>query len=123
MISFATIVMIGWIPLILVSFSLLAPRRAVITAYLVGWMFLPILSWDLPGLPQYDKTTATNLGVLAAILLFDTRRLARFRPGWVDLPLVCLCLCPSARRSPMTWASTTDSQASGGRSSPGRCPG
>ncbi len=94
MISFATLVMIGWIPIILVSFSLLTPRRAVITAYIVGWLFLPILKWDLPGLPQYDKATATSLGVLVAVLLFDPQRLARFRPGLVDLPLLVFCLCP-----------------------------
>ncbi|MBK7644952.1 MAG: SGNH/GDSL hydrolase family protein [Planctomycetes bacterium] len=94
MISLATLAMIGWIPLILVSFSLLSPRRAVVTAYIVGWMFLPILSWNLPGLPAYDKTTATNLGVFFGVLLFDTRRLASFRPSAIDLPLIVFCLSP-----------------------------
>jgi hypothetical protein len=93
-ISLATLAMIGWIPLILVSFSLLSPRRAVITAYIVGWSFLPVLSWDLPGLPSFNKVTATNLGVLAAVLLFDSRRMLKFRPGIVDLPMLVLCLCP-----------------------------
>ena len=94
MISFATLAMIGWIPLILVSFSLLKPRQAIIAAYIVGWMYLPNLRWDLPGLPGYDKTTATNLGVLAAILLFDLGRLARFRPGAIDVPVIVFCVCP-----------------------------
>jgi len=94
MISLATLVMIGWIPLILVSFSLLPARRAVITAYIVGWMFLPVLTWNLPGLPAYDKTTATNLGVFAGLLLFDARRLTSIRPAAIDLPLLVLCLSP-----------------------------
>lgn len=94
MISLATLAMIGWIPLILVSFSLISPRRAVITAYIVGWMFLPVVSWNLPGLPQYDKATATNLGVFFAVLLFDMRSVARFRPGAADLPMLVFVLCP-----------------------------
>ena len=94
--SLATLVMLAWIPLILVSFSLARPRRAVITAYLAGWMFLPIMSWDLLGLPSYDKLTATNLGVFVAILLFDLRTLLRLRPSALDLPVAILCLCPIA---------------------------
>jgi hypothetical protein len=94
MISLTTLAVLGWVPLILVLFNLLRPRRAVIVAYVCGWMFLPIVRWDFPGLPGFDKTTATNLGIFVAVLLFDTKSLLRFRPALVDLPVLVMCLCP-----------------------------
>jgi hypothetical protein len=83
----------GWIPLILVLFAVLPARRAVFAAYLIGWMFLPMATFKLTGIPEYSKISATNLGVMLGILLFDTGRIGKFRPRLVDLPMAVWCAC------------------------------
>ena len=86
--------MFGWIPVVLWLFLVLPPRRAVITAFLVAWLFLPNARYSLPGLPDYTKMSATVLGVLLSTCLFDLDRLLKFRPRWFDMPVVVLCLSP-----------------------------
>ena len=86
----------GWIPAVLAMFALLPARRAVIAAYIGGWLFLPMAGYNLPGLPDYTKTSATTLGVMLAISVFDANRLANFKPRWFDLPILVWCLCPFA---------------------------
>lgn len=88
------IAMFGWIPVILLLFTVLSPRRAVITAFLGAWLFLPIVGYEIRGLPDYTKMSATTVGVLLAALLFDTDRLTRFKPRWVDLPIAIWCFVP-----------------------------
>lgn len=89
-------VMFGWIPVILILFALLPARRAAIASFLLAWMFLPAVEFEVPGLPNYSKVTATSLGVLLGTLLFDFRRLLAFRPHWLDIPMLLWCLCPYA---------------------------
>ncbi len=86
----------GWIPLVLLLFLLLPPRRAVIAAFLFAWLFLPIAGYSIEGLPDYTKMTATSLGVMLGVVLFDAGRLARFRPHWIDVPMALWCLVPFA---------------------------
>ena len=90
------IVMIGWLPTVIVLFKALSSRRAVIVSYLFAWLFLPVATLDVPGLPDYSKMTATSLGVLIGTLLFDSNRLKRFRLQWFDLPVIVLALSPFA---------------------------
>ncbi|HEV8607738.1 MAG TPA: hypothetical protein VGQ99_20550 [Tepidisphaeraceae bacterium] len=94
MAAMVPIALFGWIPLILILFALLPARRAVLTAFIVGWLFLPMSSFKIPGLPDYNKITATNLGVLVAALLFDSGRMMKFRPRWFDLPALVFCVSP-----------------------------
>jgi hypothetical protein len=86
--------MFGWIPMVLLLFAALPPRRAVISAFLVAWLFLPMVGYDLPGLPDYTKTSATCAGVLLAAAIFDGARFLRFRPRFVDVPIAVWCLIP-----------------------------
>lgn len=88
--------LIGWIPVVLVLFALMRPRRAVISAFLIAWLFLPVAGYAMPALPDYTKITATSYGVLLGVLLFDAGRLLQFRPSWIDLPAVVWCLVPLA---------------------------
>jgi hypothetical protein len=44
-----SIAFFGWIPVIFFLFRLLPHRRAVSTSLLVGWLFLPVATYDLPG--------------------------------------------------------------------------
>lgn len=88
--------MFGWIPVVLGLFSMMEARRAVITAFLVAWLFLPIASYALPGLPDYTKMTATCWGILIAAAIFDNRRLLSFKLRAFDIPLIILCVSPLA---------------------------
>ncbi len=78
----------------LVLFAVLPPRRAVITAFLAGFLFLPMVSYDLPYLPDYTKMSATCGGILMGALLFDSKRVLSFRMRFVDMPVIVLCLVP-----------------------------
>ena len=94
--AFVTIALLGWLPLVVGMFAALPPRRAVIWAFLVAWLFLPMAGYKLAGLPDYTKMSATCFGVLLGAALFDTARLVSFRPRWIDLPMLVFCLCPMA---------------------------
>ena len=96
MIQFAHIVMIAWIPLVIGLFAVMAARRAVIASFLCAWLFLPMIGYELPGLPDYTKMSATCVGVLLGVALFDGARLLSFRPRLIDLPMAAWCLCPFA---------------------------
>ncbi len=90
------IAMFGWIPLGLFLFVLLPVRRAIIAAYLVGWLFLPQAGYALSGLPDYTRMTAVNAVVLMGVLLFDSAGLGAFRMRIWDLPMLVWVLCPFA---------------------------
>jgi hypothetical protein len=86
--------MFGWIPVVLLLFMFLPARRAVIVAFLIAWLFLPMAGYKVRALPDYTKMTATVFGVLLAAAIFDTDRLLSFRPGWVDIPMFVFCCSP-----------------------------
>ena len=88
-----SLALFGWIPVVFFLFLLLPPRRAVSTSLLVGWLFLPVASFDLPGFLDYNKITATCLGVFLVAAILD-KRLWNFRPTRFDLPMLVWCLCP-----------------------------
>ncbi|MEW6250728.1 MAG: O-antigen ligase domain-containing protein [Planctomycetota bacterium] len=91
---FVYIGLLGWLPAVLFLFAVLPPRRAVLAAFLVAWLFLPIAQFKLSGLPDYTKMSATCAGVLLATAIFDPGRLLDFRPRWADLPMLVWCLVP-----------------------------
>lgn len=88
------VTLFGWIPFVILLFALMPPRRAVIAAFLLAWLFLPMAGYSVPGLPDYTKMSATTFGVLMGAALFDTDRLLRWRPRWVDIPMFCWCCTP-----------------------------
>jgi tetratricopeptide (TPR) repeat protein len=90
------ITLFGWIPVVLVVFSMLPPRRAVIAVFITAWLFLPLAGYQLPAFPDYTKRTATSLGVLLGMAIFHSDLLFALRPRWFDLPIVTYCLCPIA---------------------------
>ncbi len=96
MTSLVPIAMFGWIPVVLALCAVLPPRRAVVVAFIVAWSFLPMVTYDLRGLPDYTKMSATCGGVLLATAFFDIDRIIRFRPALIDLPMIVWCLCPAA---------------------------
>lgn len=89
------VALLGWIPFVVLLFAVVRPiHRAVLVAYVAGWLFLPMAGFSLPGLPDYDKMFAANFGVAIGILLFDSGRLAAYRPSLLDLPVLVYCLVP-----------------------------
>jgi len=85
-------VMAGWYPLCFLLFMLLPPARAVAAGLVTGFLLLPNVVYDLPGVPNYDKGLAIVLGVGVAAAICDHRRLTAFRPAAIDLPVLLLCL-------------------------------
>jgi hypothetical protein len=90
----ASLVLFAWPCFVVALFLSMRPARAAFIAYLVGWLYLPLVQIDLPGLPPYGKFTATSLVVLPCILLMDLKAVLRLRPSWLDLPLIAWCLVP-----------------------------
>jgi hypothetical protein len=88
------IAMYGWIPAVLALFAVLPPRRAVLVAFIAAWMFLPMVSFKFPGIPDYTKISATSMGVLLGVMIFDSGRLLTYRLRFVDVPMLLWCLSP-----------------------------
>jgi hypothetical protein len=88
------ITLFGWVPCVLLLFLWLPPRRAVVTAFIAGWLFLPAATFDLPGLPDYSKMAATCAGILLAAMVFDIDTLLAVRPRWFDIPMLVWCFVP-----------------------------
>ena len=93
---FAHLAMFCWIPLVLLLFALLPPRRAVLVAYIGGFLFLPNASYELSGLPDFTKTMASSLSVLLGVALFHPQGLRSFRLRWYDIPMLVFCTSPVA---------------------------
>ncbi|MCI0364758.1 MAG: hypothetical protein L0Y44_04570 [Phycisphaerales bacterium] len=85
------ITLYGWMIVAIGLFTVMQPRRAVLAAYLLAWLFLPQAALSFSGLPDLTKVTCTSMGALAGVILFDAGRLVRFRPSWVDLPMLLWC--------------------------------
>ncbi len=92
--SLVPIALFGWIPLVLLLFMIMRPRRAVIVSFVFAWLFLPVAGFALPGLPDYTKMSATCVGVLLGTVLFDAGRFRKFHFHLIDIPMVVVCLSP-----------------------------
>jgi hypothetical protein len=88
------VALFGWIPLILLMFAVMAPRRATIYGFLIAWLFLPMSHLKLDGIPDYNKMSAACFGVLISALIFDSATLFAFRPRIWDLPMLIWCIVP-----------------------------
>src|ERR1700683_5001057 len=96
----ASVVMFGWLPAVLLIFSLMSAQRAVIVSFLIAWLFLPMAQFHLPGVPAYtySKMAATSGGILLAVIILDSGYLLNSSafPSLVDIPMIVWCLCPLA---------------------------
>ncbi len=85
------ITMFGWIAVSVASFYLVPPERAVVFSVVAGVLFLPMASYNLPGLPAYDKYMAIAVGVLLAGWISGRTFENPLYPHWYDLPMVLWC--------------------------------
>lgn len=88
------LVMVGWLPAVLYLFYRYSPQRAVIVSFIAAWLFLPQAIFVLPSLPDWTKMAATCYSTTVAVLVFDKERLTTFRPTWIEIPMVALCVSP-----------------------------
>jgi len=87
------IALLGFLPLTAACFSLLEPRRAVLSLLLVGWLFLPQFDGRYRVLILTSKAAFVPAVVLLGSITFDARW-RRFRPRLFDLPMAVLCVGP-----------------------------
>lgn len=91
----ALFVLIAWLPLTFALFIYFPPRKAIILSFVAGLLFLPQRTGiPLPLIPDYQGMVATCYGILLGILFFDFGSFTRFKPGWLDLPMLIWCICP-----------------------------
>src|SRR3954454_23555240 len=89
--QFALIVLCAWVPIVLCMFAFLPPRRAVIAAFVSGYLFLPALSLHFSTIPDVNKSSLTAVGVILGSMIFDGGKLFAFRPRLIDLACVAMC--------------------------------
>ncbi|HEV2292225.1 MAG TPA: hypothetical protein VGR35_00120 [Tepidisphaeraceae bacterium] len=94
MMQLALFALLAWVPAVILLFIMLPPRRAVIAAFLGGWMFLPLMTVKFEGMPDLSKVSITSATVLLAVAAFDGARLLSFRPRWFDLPMLVWVVVP-----------------------------
>ncbi|MEM6611881.1 MAG: O-antigen ligase domain-containing protein [Cyanobacteria bacterium P01_C01_bin.72] len=89
------LIMIVWIPIVFYLFRRFQATEAVIISFVVAWLFLPQRAgFAFPGLPDYERMSATVYGILLATVVYDLERFKRFSFSWVDLPMAVWCACP-----------------------------
>ncbi len=88
------IAMFSWVPLVSWFFSKIHPRQAAALGFVFGWMFLPVASIPIKGLPDITKVTVSCAAILIAAWFFDRDRLLDFRLNRVDIPMLLWCTSP-----------------------------
>ena len=94
---FVPIMMFGWVPLTIIFFMTMHTRTAVLCSVIGGVLFLPMASYNLPGIPEYTKGTAIALGIILGGLISGQRYNFAFQWKFYDIPMFLFCfICPVA---------------------------
>ncbi len=93
--TFAQVVLFAYPALVLVLFALVPVRKAILTAMVGGWLFLPTIKLAVVGIPDYDKIVATNCAVALGCWIWASKELLALRPKWLDIPMLLWCIAPS----------------------------
>lgn len=88
------VALLGWIPVVLVFFTLMPPFRAVLLSLIAAWLFLPMWYYIVGGLPDVNKMSFACFGALIGVILFDANRFFAFRPSIYDGPMLLWCAVP-----------------------------
>lgn len=84
----------GWIPAVFWIFQRFSPQQAISIAFVVAWLFLPVESLPISGLPDITKSSVTCYGIFLATLVFYRERIKKYRFSWLDLPILVWCGVP-----------------------------
>ena len=83
------------LPIILLLFQRLPTNRAVVIGFIIAWLFLPQRTqFAFPGLPDYDRTSATSYSIMLATYLYQPQTFGTFKFGWLDIPMLMWCIAP-----------------------------
>lgn len=90
------------VPIVLIAFPLvvvmlrvvLPPGRAALASTVLAWLFLPVATIDIPGMPNYGKPTALAIGLLVVLAFFDCGRVMALRPKPADWCVAAWCIGP-----------------------------
>jgi hypothetical protein len=88
------IMLFGWVPFTILVFKFVEPHKAVLYSAIGGALFLPTTGYSIPGLPDYDKTTAIALGLICGAIFSDIRKVTNFQWKKYDLPMLIYCIVP-----------------------------
>ncbi len=99
MISLASFALFAWLPILALLFQKMPPRRAVALAAVTGYLFLPGITIEMQGLPDFSKVTVMSLGTLLLVAIHDPKRLFSFRFKWYDVPMLVFCTSTIATHS------------------------
>jgi hypothetical protein len=94
MTQFAMIVLVAWLPIVLLLGISQRGAKAIVAAFVIAYLALPHLTIRLPGVPDYDKITATIYASVILALFLDRGEIARFRLRFYDLPMILWCVLP-----------------------------
>jgi hypothetical protein len=71
-------------------------RQAVAACLIMGWLFLPNATYNLPGLPPYTKIAAISLPIILATFIYEYQRISNIRFSKTDLPIMVWIFCAFA---------------------------
>ncbi len=91
------IALFGWVPVSIFFFIVSRPQIAILITCIGGWLFLPHTSFDLKGLPAYDKYMAVSLCLIIGHVLFGKNKTPeKTKLGFGGILALLWCLCPIA---------------------------
>ncbi|VXD21646.1 conserved membrane hypothetical protein [Planktothrix serta PCC 8927] len=83
------------LPIVLYLFKKIPTDKAVVMGFILAWLFLPQrTTFAFPGLPDYDRTSATSYSIMLATCLYSFKTFKTFKFGWLDIPMLMWCICP-----------------------------
>jgi hypothetical protein len=88
--------LVAIVPIILALVRVLGPRRASVVAILGVFLIAPSygVEEDPSILLTFNKRVVAGASLAAGVLIFDRAALLRFRPRWVDLPMLAFVVSP-----------------------------
>lgn len=91
----AQFALLALLPIVLYLFKKIPSDKAVVIGFILAWLFLPQRTvFIFPGLPDYDRTSATSYSIILATCLYSFKTFKTFKFGWLDIPMLIWCICP-----------------------------
>lgn len=90
----APVMMLGWLPFTLSLFATMKARKAVAVSLVLGYLFLPAITYNFPGFPAFTKPIAISLPIFLGILIFDAQHLKKLSLCKLDIPIIIWVISP-----------------------------